>query len=87
MGPAPSPGGAIIRGQVKMVVTQPIPDDLWQWMLLSGWRPVPVRIDRRKCQKLPDHALRELIEADPLERDSTHARLLGMVRQRTTATT
>lgn len=84
VGPAPTVGGSIIRGQVKMAVTHPIEPDLWSWLVLSGWRSVPVKHDRRKCMVLPKSALKELISADIQERDATHAQLLGKARQPTT---
>lgn len=69
-----------------MVVTHPIEPDMWNWLVLSGWRSVPVKHDRRKCMALPKSALKELISADIQERDATHARLLGKARQQTTTT-
>lgn len=70
-------GSSIIRGQVKMSVTHPIEPDLWNWLVLSGWRSVPVKHDRRQCMVLPKSALKELMSADIQERDATHAHLLG----------
>lgn len=80
VGPVPTVGASIIRGQVKMVVTHPIEPDLWNWLVLSGWRTVPVKHDRRKCMVLPRSALQALIDADVMERDATHASLLTTAR-------
>jgi hypothetical protein len=81
VGPIPAVGSSIIRGQVKMAVTHPISPDMWNWLVLSGWRSIPVKNDRRKCMALPKSALKELISADIQERDATHAHLLGKARQ------
>ena len=81
IGAIPSVGASIIRGQVKMSVTHPIEPDLWNWLVLSGWRSVPVKQDRRKCMALPKSALKELMSADIQERDATHAHLLSKARQ------
>ncbi len=76
MGPLPPVGAAILRGTVKMKVTHPVPRELWDWLVLSGWRNVPVKNDRRSYQWLPDAALKELLDADPAQRNQAHARVL-----------
>lgn len=80
-GPVPPEGAFIIRKDVKMAINQPIPRDLWNWMVLSGWRTIPVKKDRRKCMELPAGALLELISAHPTERDMVHARILPQARE------
>lgn len=79
-GPVPSVGSFIIRKDIRMAVTQPIPHDLWSWMVLSDWRTVPVKKDRRKSMELPASALQELISAPPGARDAVHARILTQAR-------
>ena len=77
----PPVGALIIRKDVKVAVNQPIPRDLWNWMVLSGWRTIPVKKDRRKSMELPAGALLELISAHPTERDMVHARILPQARE------
>ena len=77
VGPLPQVGADLIRGTVKMKVTHPVPRELWDWLVLSGWRNVPVKNDRRSYQWLPDAALKELLEADPAQRNQVHARVLA----------
>lgn len=79
-GPVPPEGAFIIRKDVKMAINQPIPRDLWNWMVLSGWRTIPVKTDRRKSMELPAGALLALISAHPTERDAVHARVLAQAR-------
>ena len=79
-GPVPPVGAFVIRKEVKMAVNQPIPRDLWSWMVLSDWRTVPVQNDRRKCMELPASALQELISAPPTELEAVHARILDQAR-------
>lgn len=81
IGAIPSVGTSIIRGQVKMSVTHSIEPDLWSWLVLSGWRSVPVKHDRRQGMALPKSALKELMSADIQERDATHAHLLGKAQK------
>ncbi|PJI99329.1 hypothetical protein CLU85_4173 [Acidovorax sp. 69] len=76
VGHLPPVGTVILRGELKMVVTHLVPGELWDWLVLSGWRNMPVKTDRRKGMRLPDEALKTLIDAEPHERNQVHARLL-----------
>ena len=78
VGPLPAVGTVILRGQVKMAVTHPLPRELWDWLVLSGWRNMPVKDDRRKDMQLLEGALKALIDADPAERNQVHARILEL---------
>ena len=78
--PLPPVGATIIRGQVRMAITQPVPRELWDWLVLSGWRNLPVKKDRRQGLTVPEGALQELIDADPQERNRAHARILEQAR-------
>ncbi|RZJ12341.1 MAG: hypothetical protein EON50_11435 [Acidovorax sp.] len=76
VGPLPTVGSFIQRGPLKMAVTEPVPRELWDWLVLSGWRNLPVKTDRRKGLQAPQGALRQLIDADPQERNRAHSRVL-----------
>jgi len=78
VGQLPPVGALIMRGPVKMLVTHPLPAELWDWLVLSGWRNMPVKDDRRKGMQLPEGALKALIDADPAERNQVHARILEL---------
>jgi hypothetical protein len=71
----------IIRNNVKMTVTTAIDPQLWDWMLLSGWRLVTVRHDRRKCSTLPKDALTQLIAAGADNREKIHTQILSSLRK------
>lgn len=73
---APKIGGAIICDGVRMRITAPVTQELWEWMVLSGWRHIPVANDRRATVELPEDALAQLVRAAPSERNSVQARLL-----------
>ena len=74
--PRPQVGSIIVRGNVRIRVSQPIHPDLWDWMLLSGWRVNTYRKDRRRYQTLPDAVLSELVAAPPQNRSELHSRLV-----------
>ena len=76
MGSLPPVGALILRGPVKMLVTHPLPAELWDWLVLSGWRNLPVKDDRRKGLLAPTDALKTLLEADPQQRNHAHDRIL-----------
>ncbi|MGP1630216.1 MAG: hypothetical protein ACTS8S_06890 [Giesbergeria sp.] len=81
VGPLPPVGATIMCGSLKMQVTHPIPRDLWDWMVLSGWRNVPVAKDRRQSVALPERTLKDLMDAEPVERDALHTRILRMAKR------
>lgn len=76
VGSLPAVGTFILRGQVKMAVTHPVPRELWDWLVLSGWRNLPVKNDRRKGLRVPEGALKDLIDAPAQERNQAHSRIL-----------
>ena len=76
VGPLPPVGSSIMCRGLKMQITHPMPRELWDWMVLSGWRNLPVATDRRRGVRLPDEALKTLMDADPRERNQVYARLL-----------
>lgn len=76
VGPLPAVGACIVRGPIKMAVTHPVPPELWDWLVLSGWRNLAVKNDRRKGRLAPKGALKELIDADPQQRNQAHSRIL-----------
>lgn len=80
---APKIGSAIVLDGVTMQVTKQVPGELWEWMVLSGWRNVPVANDRRATAVLAPDALAQLIRAPVVERNSVHANLLRAVRKQT----
>ena len=49
-------------------------------LVLSGWRNLPVKTDRRKGMLVPEGALKELMDADPLERNRAHSRILEQAK-------
>ena len=78
VGSLPQVGATIQRGEVKMAIDRPVSRELWDWLVLSGWRNMPVKDDRRKGMQLPEGALKALIDADPAERIQVHARILEL---------
>ncbi len=78
----PTVGGALIKGNIRMRVTEPIGQELLDWLLLAGWRANNFRGDRRNYIELPGTALRSLICSESGEREVVHASLLEVSRQR-----
>lgn len=56
----PRPGASLIRNGDKIKLNQPCDDELWDWLLLMGWRVCAVRNDRRRYRLLPADAIRRL---------------------------
>jgi hypothetical protein len=81
-GPIPKIGTSVVRRGVKMTVTATIEPELWDWMVLSGWRIVTIDPDRRSCVILPADALGQLIAAGTEDRERVHVRLLSAASKR-----
>ena len=52
VGQVPVVGTDIQRRELKMAVTHRIPGELWDWLVLSGWRNLPVATDRRRGMRM-----------------------------------
>ena len=77
VGSRPQVGATVQRGDIKMAIDHPVSRELWDWLVLSGWRNLPVQNDRRKGRRVPSGALKALIDAnDPQERNRLHERML-----------
>ena len=82
VGSRPQVGATIQRGEVKMVIDRPVSRDLWDWLVLSGWRNLPVQNDRRKSRQVAEGSLQALIDAaDPQERNRVHERILEAAQE------
>ena len=77
---APQAGASIVRNGIKIALTQACDRDLWDWLLLSGWRVNPVSNDRRRYASPPDTAVMQLLSARSEERTDAHARVLRSAR-------
>ncbi|BEU94903.1 hypothetical protein ACDW_06080 [Acidovorax sp. DW039] len=80
VGSLPPVGASIIRSGLKMKVTHAMTREMWDWLVLSGWRNVPVKNDRRSYQQVPEAALRELMDAPPEERNKVHSRIVAQAK-------
>lgn len=79
--PAPQPGASIVRNGYKIKVTQPCSNDLWDWLLLSGWR-VTIRNDRRACTMLPEETFARLSAAPAASRETVLAAALDAAKRK-----
>lgn len=76
-GGCPRVGAKICRRHVTMTVTQPLQQDLWDWLVLMGWREAKVGQERRRYKSLPEVTLKRLIVADRSEREVVYRDLFG----------
>lgn len=76
VGRTPKVGAYLMSGDLKLQITQPVTRELWEWLVLSGWRNVPVAKDRRRTRDLPEETLEQLLEAPPAQRDALLARIV-----------
>jgi hypothetical protein len=76
----PDVGSVIVRRGLRIKVTESIDPELWDWMLLVGWRANNFRKDRRHYTDLPNDTLSKLKAAGASEREIFHSRLLRSVK-------
>lgn len=81
VGRTPQIGDSIVRGHMKMIIQQPVSRELWDWLVLSGWRSVTVKNDRRKYTELPPSALQTLASANPQKRNAVHEQILDSAQK------
>lgn len=77
-GACPGVGSTICRRHMMMKVTQPLQQDLWDWLVLMGWREAKVRPDRRRYKRLPDTAIERLVSADRADREEVYQDMTGL---------
>lgn len=76
VGPCPSVGDHIAKEGVRVRVTDEMDDELWQWLILKGWRKIFLSTDRRRYLVADDALFDELIMANNEERDSIEDRMI-----------
>lgn len=76
-GPRPSIGASIVKRNIVMKVTEPITDEFWNWLILSGWREVRMSKNRRKYTIVPGSAFGKLAHVAAQERDALYRQMLG----------
>ena len=67
-GPKPAIGSGIFREDLRITVLAGFGDELWQWLMDSGWRELRYRPDRRHYREIPTNWVTRLIDANPDER-------------------
>jgi len=60
-----------------MKVSGPVQQDLWDWLVLMGWREASATPERRRYRRLPETAISSLIQADRAEREAVYRDLIG----------
>jgi hypothetical protein len=78
--PPPKVGASVIRNGARIKIVQPCDSELWDWLLLMGWRVNPVRNDRRTYLNLPKETINRLRSADAEQRGRVLEELLEMVK-------
>ena len=59
----PGFGAKLVCGDIRMTVRSGMTDQLWRWLLDTGWREVAVRPDRRHYKDIPTTFVTRLIDA------------------------
>lgn len=76
-GRCPDVGKKICRRNMVMTVTDPLQQDLWDWLVLMGWREATEKSERRRYRRLPETSMRVLIRTDRAEREGVYRDLIA----------
>ena len=80
-GPRPNLGASIVNRDVVIRINEPISDEFWDWLVLSGWREVRMSKNRRKYKTMPSTAIRKLAHVTAQERDALYQRMLVAINK------
>lgn len=80
-GPMPHIGDHIAHGRLAMRVSDPMPRELWDWLVFLKWRRVDPNRDRRVYQELPRDAFKKLLRCQGEQRAAYLSALLAEMRQ------
>jgi hypothetical protein len=82
-GPCPNIGASLVKDTVVMRVSEPVSEEFWNWLVLSGWREVRMTKNRRKYTRIPASAFGKLARVSSREREVLWARMLSAVEKST----
>ena len=72
----PKTGSFIVRANAQMLVTMDLSEDLWEWLVLQGWRANSFPRERRQYAQWPTNSMAILAKAPPGERENLYQRLM-----------
>ena len=72
----PKTGSFIVRANAQMLVTLDLSEDLWEWLILQGWRANSFPRERRQYALWPINSMAILAKAPPGERENLYQRLM-----------
>lgn len=78
----PELGARLVFNGIRMRVSSPMHEQLWQWLQLQGWRECRYRNDRRAYVDMPREAFERLKHANPKQRERTHRRIVEFAQRR-----
>jgi hypothetical protein len=73
----PKSGSFIVRAEAQMMVTVDLTEELWEWLVLQGWRANSFPRDRRQYVQWPTNSMAILAKAPPGERENLYRRLMA----------
>jgi hypothetical protein len=80
VGDVPKLGSHITKQRGVMKVTVAMQPDLWDWLVLLGWREIDLKTNRRAVTKLSETSFFELAKASMAEREEIHNRIIRQIK-------
>lgn len=75
-GKVPALDSHIIKQQLVIKITEPMVQDLWDWLVLMGWREIDMKSNRRKVRRLGNDTFAKIAQADYSVREEAYRELL-----------
>jgi hypothetical protein len=76
-GKPPAINAYIAKQQTAIKITTPVNQELWDWLVLMGWRELDVKSNRRKIRRLDDRVFSKLVQANQQDREAIYREILS----------
>ncbi len=77
----PKPGSFIVRADAQITVTPELNVELWEWLVLQGWREHSFPHDRRQYGDWPANSIAVLAHAPTGEREHLYRKLMARAKK------
>ncbi|BCM24628.1 hypothetical protein [Methyloradius palustris] len=77
VGKPPAINAYIAKQQTAMKITAPVTQELWDWLILMGWREIEIKSNRRKIRRLDDRVFSKLAQANQQDREAIYREILS----------
>lgn len=81
-GELPMAGRYIAMQNLLMRISEPIPSELWDWLVLMNWRETRMANNKRRYFRLPDDTISKLAQASQMELEAIYQDIIRATTNR-----